>query len=137
MDTKSKLLVAAFIVIVAAAIFWKYDTFVTQRDFLVHDQVSCDPSTESCFSYDCDEGDEECDAEPFKKIRKSARNIPLCPNYTGGCPELACLPGEEECEVTYCSDEDLEEDEICVSSMGEDVEPSEEGAMTEEEPTEE
>ena len=94
---------------------WKYKVFVIDRDFVVYDQVSCDPYTESCFASICEEGDEECDDTPYKKIEKSARFISAC-NVANGdeCPDLSCGPTEVECVITTCSEDTLDDNETCV-----------------------
>ena len=121
-DTKSKLLIAAFFVIVVAATVLKYDTFVIRHDYLVYDQVACDPTEESCFAYECEEGDEECDDTPFKKVEKNVRNTALCPNYLEGtCEPLSCGPDEDDCTETTFTEDALEEGELCIGP--EDVEP--------------
>jgi len=114
-DTKSKGLMALVLLMVAGATVWKYDTFITNRDFMVYDQISCNPTLESCFVYVCEEGYEECDNSPFKKIEKNAKNITLCPNYNkDSCSALTCLDGEKECTITLCTDETLAVGEMCV-----------------------
>lgn len=131
MDTKSKVLVAVLILVVALVTAWKYDTYVVQHDYVVYDQLPCDPSTESCFVYTCDEGDPECDNMPFKKIEKSASNVPLCPNYIeDACPPLTCEEGEEGCVITLCSEEALEEGEEC--SVAEERADEDDSLQTEE-----
>ena len=115
MDTKSRVLFASFLLIVAAATVWKYDTFVTRHDFVVYDQVECDPEKESCFAYECDEGDSECDDAPFKRIEKNIRAITPCLNYEeNACEPLACGESEVDCSEILCSDETLREGEICI-----------------------
>jgi hypothetical protein len=131
-DTKSKVLIAAFFAVVVVATVWKYDAFVIRHDFRVYDQVPCDPITESCFAYECEEFDEECDDAPFKKIEKNAKYIPLCPNYLEEeCKPLSCTTGEEDCVETLCSEDVLEEGEMCVTA--ENVELSSEDVSEESE----
>lgn len=115
MDTKSKLLIAFFLILVVLVTAWKYKVFVIDRDFVVYNNVSCDPYEESCFTYICEEGDEECDATPFKKIEKNARFIDACDIANAEeCPELSCGVSEEGCETTMCSEDVLEEGEQCL-----------------------
>lgn len=119
-DTKSKVLIVLLVLVVVAVTAWKYDSFVTRHNFIVHDHIACDPDVESCFIYTCEEGDEECDDTPFKKIEKNAGNITTCPNYyAGNCPVLTCLEGEEDCAITLCNEETLEEGEECLLNIPE------------------
>lgn len=118
--------------IVIGVTVWKYDAYVSRQDFLIYDQVACDPEIESCFAYVCEEGDEECDTEPFKKITKSAENVSLCPNYIEGeCSPLSCAEDEVDCEEILCSEDTLEDGESCVSQ---DPELPEDTDETPEEP---
>ena len=104
-----------FIALLLSAIVWKYSVYFLERDFLVTDHIPCDPAMESCFAQDCDPVDTECDQEPYKRIEKSAAYINLCPNYQQDqCPTLTCEIDEPDCTLTLCSDETLEEGEVCV-----------------------
>lgn len=125
MDRRSKILIGLLVLIVIGVTIWKYDAYITRHDFIVYDHVECDPEVESCFAYICEEGDEECDSEPFKKIIKSAENITLCPNYIEGeCAPLSCESEEEGCEEILCSDESVEEGEECTVAEPEEVDTS-------------
>lgn len=112
MDTKSKILIGVFFALIVTATVWKYYIFVTKQDFIVFNHASCNPGTESCFAYNCEINDEECDQAPFKKISKNAENITDC--TIGKCSELSCGPGETDCVITLCSEETIEEGEVCV-----------------------
>ena len=115
MDTKSRILIVFFLILVAGVTVWKYKLFMIERDFVIYNNISCDPYNESCFAYICAEGDKECDATPFKRIEKNARFIEVC-NMANAeeCPELSCGVDEEGCLVTTCSEDVLEEGERCV-----------------------
>jgi hypothetical protein len=111
----SKWLLFVFIALLVSAVAWKYSVYFLERDFLITDHVPCDPSTESCFVQDCDLMGAECDTEPYKRIEKSAAYISLCPNYLlDQCPALTCEVNEPDCTLTLCSEETLEEGEVCV-----------------------
>lgn len=114
-DTRSKILIGLFILLVVGTGIWKYYVYFVQEDFTVHSVISCDVATESCFSVECAEDDEECDDTPYKKLESSARLIPECDPYIDDtCPEPVCEEGENECTITVCSVETLEEGEICL-----------------------
>lgn len=116
----SKILAAVFVLALLAAVGWNYSTFFNERDYLVYTEVSCDPETESCFSWVCEEEDEECDDAPYKKITLTAAYAPLCDIYTDEeCPEPSCSPLDTACEVIFCSEETLEEGEICAEPEAE------------------
>lgn len=115
MDTKSKILIGLFILLVIGASVWKYKVFVVDRDFVIYNNIACDPYTEACFVYVCEEGDEECDDTPFKKIEKNAQFADLCDIASGEeCSGLICESNEEGCMIVTCSEEALEDGEQCV-----------------------
>ncbi len=126
MKKNSKWLLFVFIALLVSAVAWKYSVYFLERNFLITDHVPCDPSAESCFVQDCDPIDAECDTEPYKRIEKSAAYITLCPNYLlDQCPALTCEVNEPDCVLTLCSEDTLEEGEICVyEPMSETSEPS-------------
>ena len=110
MELRTKLLLACFAVFVAIMAVLNYYDKVVLTDFTVFDYVSCDPSVSSCFVY-CEE---ECAYDdPYAKIEKSGRNVPICNSALEECDELSCSPGEADCDVTYCSENELEPGEIC------------------------
>lgn len=135
MDTKSKLLITLFIVAVLAVTAWKYYVYVIRHDFVVYDQIECDPSIESCFAYECEENDEECDNAPFKKIERSAMSTTPCPNHKeGACETVACSESEKSCTEILCTEDALEEGETCVQSEGADGDETADETVQEERP---
>ena len=115
MDNKSKVLIVVFFTLVVVLSVWKFYVYVIKKDFIVTNYISCDPVYESCFVADCEEGDDECDTEPYKKIEKNAKNIPFCDkNNVENCAELNCEEGENDCVITNCSEDVLEDGEKCV-----------------------
>lgn len=86
-----------------------YDKIVL-HGFTVFDYVSCEPSSFSCFVY-CEE---ECAYdEPYAKIEKSGKNVPVCDPTANDCEELSCFPGEKNCAIKYCIEDSLEPGEVC------------------------
>ncbi len=129
MDLRSKIVIVLFFVLLVAAAIWKYQVYFVERDYLIYNQIACDPTEESCFAYLCEEDDEECDDTPYKKIEKYASNIAVCDEYAReDCPELTCEESEFGCIVTACSEDTLEDGEQCVTE-----EPSSEEDMLDEE----
>jgi hypothetical protein len=114
MDRKSQVLTLVLILIVVGVTVWKYNVFVVQRHYTIIDRISCDPEIETCFTYECAPGDDECDDTPFKKLTKRASTISLCRNYEeGNCPVPTCAEGEPGCSIISCSADTIEEDEVC------------------------
>jgi len=114
MDKKSKILIVIFFALVVILAVWKFYVFVVKKDFIITNHISCDPTYESCFATICEEGDTECDTEPYKKIEKNAKNIPLCDkNDPTNCEELTCGQSEPDCVIILCSEETSEDGEKC------------------------
>lgn len=98
-----------FVVSIAA----KHHKYAIAQDFYVSAELSCDPEIESCFVWDCDPSDEECDQTPYKYIWKYAAEVPYCDPLDEDCEELVCTPDEEDCEIIFCSEDTLGEEEFC------------------------
>lgn len=113
MDVKSKILAIALIVFFVISISAKHYKFSTAEDFYISSELSCDIETESCFVWDCDPSDEECDQTPYKYIWKHASYVPECDPTQEECDELMCTDAEEDCEIIYCSEDTLGEEEFC------------------------
>lgn len=115
MKKNSKWLLFVFAALLVSAIAWKYSVYLIERDFFITDHIPCDPALDSCFVQECDAANMDCDPEPYKRIEKNATNITLCPNYlTDQCPALTCEANEPDCAVTLCSEETMEEGEVCI-----------------------
>ena len=103
-----------------AATFYR---IVILKDYQIVAQVSCDPTYEKCFVYECDpEYDGECSEDPaenisyYKNISKKASNIYECEKTVEkiGCgEELGCVKGEKDCFYTHCDPAELSEGEMC------------------------
>jgi hypothetical protein len=136
-DTRSQVLIILFLVLLVVTSIWKYDTFFVNRDYSIYTLVSCDPEEESCFSFVCEEGDEECDDSPYKKIEMLAADAPLCDPYTDEtCDEPSCNAENGTCIVTVCSEDALEEGEMCAITSPDELDgetDEEEGALDEDE----
>ncbi len=133
-NASAKILPVVFVLALLAAVAWNYSTFFIDRDYLVYSEISCDPEMESCFSWVCGEEDNECDDSPYKKIELAAASLPLCDMYTNEeCPEPTCNTNDETCTITYCSDETLEEGEICTDFEETESEREDDGDETSEE----
>ena len=112
LDRKTKILLIIMFIFICGSVVWSTNKYLIQRDFLLFAKVSCDPSHEMCFVQDCDtEEDIRCPYTGdyfYKFIYKSASDAPKCiSNDKNLCQELICIEGED-CEVIYCSEENLE-----------------------------
>lgn len=117
MDKKSKILFTILALMAAVSVGATYYKIMIQRDYQIVAQISCDPAAESCFTHTCDPEYEECSDIPeenisyYKLINKNAANITICDSSKGEeCAELACEAGEQNCEITLCSEETAEDD---------------------------
>lgn len=114
MDRRSKIFLGLFLVLIALSGAWKFYQFFIERNYLIHTEVSCDPETESCFVLECEDGDEECEQVPYKKLETAAYLVPSCDPYADEeCPEPSCEPESSSCVVTYCSEDSIAEGESC------------------------
>ncbi len=101
-------------------IFYK---IVVIKNYQIVAEVSCDPTVEKCFVYECDPADDETCPENitdrtsyYKKISKKANTIYLCEKTEEklGCgEELSCTEGETDCSYVLCDSNNLEEGETC------------------------
>ncbi len=111
--TKNKIFWSVFVILILYAVVATYMRVYVNKDYLISNEVSCDPSIEACFVYTpeelCDGSEEEncvenTEPEYYKIIYKKAANIPFCeynPDLGESCPELTCVEGESEEECYY------------------------------------
>lgn len=118
MSSKLKILTGVLIVFFLLSASAKYYKYFVAEDYYVSAEISCDTETEACFVWDCDPEDEDCDQTPYKYIWKHASNIPKCDPRIDACDELQCGT-DEDCEVLFCSEETLGEEEFCYDSEDE------------------
>lgn len=155
MDKKSKILVIAFVLLIIGAVGATYWRVFVKKDYLISNQVDCDPYTEKCFIWRCDpnstkEG-ETCTGEPdkdiwyYKVIERKAYNIPLCnPDEDENCQPFVCGENEKGCKETLCEENNpdkiecnnpeeytknnpIEEESACDSSVDETCASSDSG----------
>lgn len=117
MDRKSKVLLYIFLFCLAAISAFLYSRFYVARDYLIRNEVECDPMKEACFVRFCEEGEEEeCtpETEPtyYKIYTVEAAELPLCDPHTETCPELICIQ-VPSCVEALCDAETLPEGEEC------------------------
>jgi hypothetical protein len=117
--TKNTIFWGILILMIVYAITATYMRVFVKMDYLMMNEVSCDPASESCFVYTAEEACEESEDQAtcleetelwiYKIIYKKAANIPACeynPELGESCPELTCVEGEseEECYYKYCEE---------------------------------
>lgn len=132
---KQKIVISLFVIILIVVFALVIKRVYVDRDYLLINEVVCDPGAETCFKRPC----EECDAEGeeyefYKKQFVSAKNVSMCNPSQGECSELICAD-TEGCQEQYCDETNVPEGEEC--SSAEDVsfedEPSDiEGEIDEE-----
>jgi hypothetical protein len=115
MDKKSKILIWVFVIALIISVGTTYYRYVIKRDYIIFAHVECDPKTESCFYAPCEGMDcpAEADIEYYKKINKKAFNIELCDSESPDCKPLVCQLNEADCEITSCTEENVEDGESC------------------------
>lgn len=111
-----------FLLIISSVIV-TYVKIVVLNDYQIIAEVSCDPTIEKCFVWECDPDDDStCSEKPneqvsyYKIISKKALNIASCEATTekNGCgEELSCLSGETSCSYKYCDPNNHLADEKC------------------------
>ena len=116
MDKKSKILIWVFVVALIISVGATYYRYVVKRDYIIFAHVECDPKTESCFYATCEGTDCPTEIEYYKKINKKAFNIELCDSESPDCKPLVCQPNEADCEITACTEENIEGEEVCSTS---------------------
>jgi hypothetical protein len=115
MDTKSKILLVALLLLIVGSVGTAYYRYMVVRDYVVEMQTDCDPMSEACFIYVCDPEVEECSGNPeedtwyYKMFRRNAANIPICDPSEEGCEAYVCAEEEQDCEVILCDETTLAE----------------------------
>ncbi len=116
MDKKSKILIIIFFLLLIGTVSFTFYKYGIKKDYLIYGFSSCDPISESCFYYPCEEEDNSCNPEEieyYKKVEKKASKIELCDTNNEGCNPLNCELREKDCTEIFCSEDSLEEGEAC------------------------
>ena len=129
MDKKSKILIWVVIILILGSVGATYWRIFVKKDYLISNQVDCDPYSEKCFIWKCDpastvEG-EKCTGDPdtdtwyYKIAERKASNIPLCdPAKDDTCQPFLCAEGEKDCTETLCDDKTKVEQKVdCVDPV--------------------
>ena len=106
-------LLAISLLIILGIVWYRYDQYVVQNNFITYAAVPCSEEEGTCFVMDCTLGvDEGCDLTPYKKVELLASEAPKCvEEHT--CEAFSCVEGSETCTETFCSEETLEDGETC------------------------
>lgn len=113
MRNYSKILGFGLFVFFVLSLLFSFYKFYVVRDYMVYGHAECDPTVSVCFVYECDPESEECSENPeenveyYTLIEKNASQIPVCDPHEEDCAPLSCADGEEDCVITFCSDEAL------------------------------
>lgn len=110
MDKKSKFLIMIFILGVFYTLGATYYRFYIVRDYNLIAEIECDPSINSCFVWE----DEDGEIWYYNLIEKKASNVSVCNPHREECEELSCEDDEEGCEIIFCDVNDLDEGEECI-----------------------
>lgn len=109
--TKSAKIFIFFILILFLVVAGeRYLEYIHNKNFEILVNTSCQLGEQGCFVADCEAGP-DCDQTPYKKVSILAKEAPKClGEHT--CENFTCS-GLESCEITYCSEETLEDGEKC------------------------
>ena len=110
---KQSIVRVAFVLLVFASLFFVIKRVYIDRDFILSQEILCDPSVESCFTRLCEE---ECDAEKeyYKLQSVSARYVSTCDPHIEDCPEINCseIP---TCQTIFCDETTVDDGEWCTN----------------------
>jgi len=144
----NKIFYSILILLILGSVGVTYWRIVVQKDYQIVAEVSCDPTTESCFHYEpepCATDNYDCLSKPpeeaydYKMISKKAAVIYACEQTEekiGCAEELSCLENETDCSYTNCDPAELGEGEAC-AVMAEDDAIAQDATVIEEPTTDE
>ena len=117
MDKAPKGFLFLILLITLIVVFYRYQQYVVDKNFILNVNTVCDPNIENCFTADCLPGtDSECDTTPYKKVKILDRYAPKCLEEHN-CSSFSCEKYNSNCYVTYCSPDTLENGEKCLESI--------------------
>ncbi|HOW60794.1 MAG TPA: hypothetical protein P5548_00230 [Candidatus Moranbacteria bacterium] len=119
MDKKSAIFLATFISLIIISVWVTFIRIYVQKDYIIQNQIDCDPTVDACFIWECDPesteegeactGDPEMDIWYYAVAQRKANMIPECDPDDENCLPFECLEGEEDCSVTFCDEITKEE----------------------------
>lgn len=118
MDTSTKHLLSLTTFAILVVIGIKFKQLYLDQDFILITEVPCDPRMASCFTKECDIETNviNCNGAPYKKVTIRAANAPEC-FLEASCDSFECPLTDTTCSIEYCSDDALEEEETCTTSI--------------------
>ena len=101
--------------LIGGIVWYRYDQYVIAGNFILHADTACDPQKHSCFVLDCIPGETpDCEIMPYQKVDIIANQAPTC-LAEHLCTDFSCAESQD-CSITYCSNETLEEGEVCTTN---------------------
>jgi len=121
--TVNNIFYVVIFLLVGSSVLFTYLNVVARRDYQMLAEISCEPSIEKCFIWECDPLDDAtCPENPadrisyYKKISKKYSTILECEatvDKLGCMPELSCVTGETSCFYINCDPSNISADEKC------------------------
>jgi len=101
------------LILLSGIVAYRFYQYVILHNFTVISHTSCDVTRDSCFVMDCspEEDGADCDIEPYEKVDIMAYEAPQC--LLEHTCELFSCDGKASCSITFCSEETLQEGEVC------------------------
>ena len=119
MDKKSAIFLTVFVSLIVISVGITFVRIYIQKDYIIQNQIDCDPTVDACFIWECDPesteegeactGDPEMDIWYYAVAQRKAYMIPDCDPNDENCLPFECLEGEKDCSVTFCDETTKEE----------------------------
>ena len=119
MDKKSAIFLTVFVSLLVISVGITFIRIYIQKDYVIQNQIDCDPTVDKCFIWKCDpnstEEGEACTGDPendiwyYAIVQRKANMIPNCDPNDEKCLPFECLEGEKDCSVTFCDETNKEE----------------------------
>lgn len=104
MKNKNKIILFTLLVLIAFSLSYKLKKYIIDRDYFVFMHAICKTGDRNCFSLN--------DTLYYKVYRK-AYKVEAC--LKDGCNPFICEENEPDCITITCSENVLEDEEICNS----------------------
>lgn len=105
MDSRSKRLIFATILLLIGSIAYGSYRFFIAHNYVLQYEASCDPISEQCFVYTCTEEDGvDCEPYTYKLMYKYAYDVRnACGTDVRDCAAATqCQPSDTLCTIEYC-----------------------------------
>lgn len=111
MKNKDKIILLTLLALIAFSLSLGFKKYVIDKDYYVFMHTPCVTEDSTCFSF---EDEETGESELYLKVYRKAYKVEQCMNE--GCDPYACNVDEVGCLTITCSEEDLDEGEVCNSN---------------------